>query len=64
VNRPVANLIREEKTVQIRSTMQTGAASGMCLLDSSLAQLVKSGVVKRDDALLHAEDPKLIPGGK
>ncbi|HTO05689.1 MAG TPA: type IV pilus twitching motility protein PilT [Myxococcota bacterium] len=64
VNRPVGNLIREEKTVQIRSTMQTGAASGMCLLDASLAQLVKAGSVKRDEALLHAEDPKLIPGGK
>ncbi|HTO55095.1 MAG TPA: PilT/PilU family type 4a pilus ATPase [Myxococcota bacterium] len=64
VNRPVGNLIREEKTVQIRSTMQTGAASGMCLLDASLAQLVKEGKVKRDDALLHAEDPKLIPPGK
>ncbi len=64
VTRPVANLIREEKTVQIRSTMQTGAASGMCLLDGSLAQLVKSGVVKRGDALLHADDEKLIPAGK
>jgi len=64
VNRPVGNMIREEKTVQIRSTMQTSASSGMCLLDGSLAQLVKSGAVKRDDALLHAEDPKLIPPGK
>jgi len=64
VNRPVANLIREQKTVQIRSTMQTGAAAGMNLLDSSLAQLVKAGTVKRDDALLHAEDPKLIPPGR
>jgi twitching motility protein PilT len=64
VNRPVGNLIREEKTIQIRSTMQTGAASGMCLLDTALAQLVKEGKVKRDDALLHAEDPKLIPPGK
>ncbi|HXZ85753.1 MAG TPA: PilT/PilU family type 4a pilus ATPase [Myxococcota bacterium] len=64
VNRPVANLIREEKTVQIRSTMQTGAAAGMNLLDAALAQLVKSGTVKREDALLHAEDPKLIPPGK
>ncbi|HTO69297.1 MAG TPA: PilT/PilU family type 4a pilus ATPase [Myxococcota bacterium] len=64
VNRPVANLIREEKTVQIRSTMQTSANAGMCLLDGSLAQLVKAGTVKRDDALLHAEDPKLIPPGR
>ncbi len=64
VNRPVGNLIREEKTIQIRSTMQTSAALGMCLLDGSLAQLVKSGTVKREDALLHAEDPKSIPPGK
>jgi twitching motility protein PilT len=64
VNRPVGNMIREEKTVQIRSTMQTSASAGMCLLDGSLAQLVKSGLVKREEALLHAEDPKLIPPGK
>ncbi len=64
VNRPVGNMIREEKTVQIRSTMQTSGSAGMVLLDASLAQLVKSGTVKRDDALLHAEDPKLIPAGK
>jgi twitching motility protein PilT len=62
VNRAVGNLIRKSETVQIRSVMQTGAAQGMNLLDASLAQLVKSGDVKREDALLHAEDPKLIPG--
>jgi twitching motility protein PilT len=61
VNRPVGNMIREEKTVQIRSTMQTSGSSGMVLLDASLAQLVKAGTVKREDALLHAEDAKLIP---
>jgi len=64
VNRAVGNLIRKSETVQIRSIMQTGAAQGMNLLDASLAQLVKSGDVKREDALLHAEDPKLIPAGR
>ena len=43
--------------------MQTGSAQGMNLLDTSLAQLVKSGEVKREDALLHADEPKLIPNG-
>jgi twitching motility protein PilT len=61
MNRAVGNLIRKSETVQIRSIMQTGASHGMNLLDASLAQLVKSGSVKREDALLHAEDPKLIP---
>jgi twitching motility protein PilT len=64
VNRAVGNLIRKNDAVQIRSVMQTGASQGMSLLDTSLAQLVKAGTVKREDALLHAEDPKLIPGGK
>ena len=32
--RPVANLIRESKTFQLRSVLQTGATQGMCLLDT------------------------------
>ena len=59
--RPVANLIRESKTFQLRSVLQTGAAQGMCLLDTSLAHLVREGVVTRDEALLHADDVKLLP---
>jgi twitching motility protein PilT len=59
--RAVANLIREQKTFQVRSILQTGAAQGMCLLDASLAQLVKDRVVAREDALAHAEDPRAIP---
>jgi twitching motility protein PilT len=64
VNRAVGNLIRKAETVQIRSIMQTSSSLGMNLLDGSLAQLVKAGTVKREDALLHAEDPKTIPPGK
>jgi twitching motility protein PilT len=59
--RAVANLIRESKTFQIRSILQTGHAQGMCLLDTSLGQLVRDKVVARDEAVLHADDPKLIP---
>jgi twitching motility protein PilT len=61
VTKAVANLIRESKTFQIRSILQTGAAHGMIQLDASLADLVRSGVVTRDEALLHAEDPAKIP---
>ncbi len=60
--RPVANLIRESKTFQLRSVLQTGAAQGMCLLDTSLAHLVRDGIVTREEALLHAEDAKLLSG--
>lgn len=54
----VSNLIREEKTFQIRSIMQTGRADGMCLLDDSLHELVKSGQITKVEARRHAEDPK------
>jgi twitching motility protein PilT len=56
--RAVANLIRESKSFQLRSVLQTGGTQGMCLLDVSLANLVREGVVTREEAALHAEDPK------
>ena len=63
VNKAISNLIRENKTFQIRSVLQTGAAQGMCLLDSSLEALVKQGVITKGEALRHAEEPKRF-GGK
>ncbi len=62
VNRAVGNLIRENKSFQIRSILQTGAAQGMCLLDHSLTQLVKAGTVTAEEARRHADDPKRIGG--
>ena len=59
--RAVANLIRESKTFQLRSLMQTAISQGMALLDGSLAQLVRDGLVTREEALAHADDPKAIP---
>jgi twitching motility protein PilT len=60
VNRAVGNLIREGKTFQIISVLQTGAPHGMCLMENSLAALVKSGTISRDDALKVCEDPKRL----
>jgi twitching motility protein PilT len=59
-SRAVGNLIREGKTFQILSVLQTGAPHGMCLMESSLAGLLKSGVITKDEALRHAEDPKRL----
>ncbi|RMH23566.1 MAG: type IV pilus twitching motility protein PilT [Acidobacteria bacterium] len=56
-NKAVGNLIREKKTFQIRSVMQTGMGAGMCLLDASLAALVKSGTITVEEARRHAEEP-------
>lgn len=50
VNVPaVANLIREEKTYQIHSTMQTGQSLGMITFEGSVQELVKRGVVTREE---------------
>ena len=62
VNKPIGNLIRENKTFQITSQLQMGAKQGMCLLDVSLARLVQQGTITRDEALRFAEDPKRIGG--
>jgi twitching motility protein PilT len=54
----VSNLIRDEKTFQIRSVMQTGKADGMAVLDDALADLVKAGTINKQTARRYAEDPK------
>ena len=41
----VRNLIREGKTHQIYSTMQTGASSGMQTMDAALATLARAGKI-------------------
>jgi twitching motility protein PilT len=46
----VRNLIREAKTHQIASMIQTGSRQGMISLDHSLANLVKQGLVTRESA--------------
>jgi len=45
----VRNSIRERKTHQISSVIQTGAQHGMMSLDQSLAQLARSGVITFDE---------------
>ena len=54
-------LIRESKTFQLRSLMQTSISQGMAMLDLSLAHLVRDGLVTREEAVRHADDPKAIP---
>jgi twitching motility protein PilT len=54
----VGNLIRQRKTFQLQSLIQTGASKGMCLLDESLKLLVADKVVSREEALRHCENPK------
>jgi twitching motility protein PilT len=56
-NSAVRNLIRESKTYQINSLIQTGARQKMHTLDQSLARLVEKGVVDHEEAKTRAKDP-------
>ncbi|MCE2929733.1 MAG: type IV pilus twitching motility protein PilT [Candidatus Caenarcaniphilales bacterium] len=47
----IANLIREGKTSQIYSAIQTGRKEGMQTLESSLAELYKQGSVRIEEVL-------------
>lgn len=52
----IANLIREGKTYQIISMMQSGRSQGMHTMDQHLAELANAGTIAVDDALENAHD--------
>ncbi len=58
VNVATANLIRENRTYQLSSVLQTGRSKGMRSLDDSLLELVQKGVITKKEAALHAEDAR------
>jgi twitching motility protein PilT len=53
----VRNLIRMGKSHEIPNVMQLGTQDGMQTLDQSLAKLVKSQLVSREDALMKSSSP-------
>jgi twitching motility protein PilT len=55
-NAAVRNLIREQKTYQIPSMMQTGKKYGMQLLDDGIMDLYNRGWISGEDAYLKAND--------
>ncbi len=52
----ISNLIREGKTFQIPSAMQTGKNLGMVMLNDALVDLCKRGLVEPKDAYIKAVD--------
>lgn len=57
-NRAVSNIIREGKTIQIQSIMQTGKSSGMQLMDADILRLLQEGKITVDNAYEHAVEKK------
>ena len=52
----VRNLVRESKTFQIPSTIQTGKKYGMQLLDDAIFELISKGWIGGDDAYAKCND--------
>jgi twitching motility protein PilT len=59
----VSNLIREGKTFQIPSVIQTGRAEGMQLMDQALQALVAAKKVSPEEAHKFALNKSLFPAG-
>lgn len=57
VNGAIANLIREGKTTQMYSAIQTGASQGMQTLETALANLYKKNLISAEDALSKSSRP-------
>ncbi len=56
----ISNLIREEKTHQIDTAIQTGSKLGMQTLDNSLLNLYKRGLITKDVMMLQATNPDIL----
>lgn len=54
----VANLIREKRSHEIGTVIETGSEHGMIELNRSLAELVHKGEITVDNAFAHSIDPK------
>jgi twitching motility protein PilT len=53
----IGNLIRENKTFRITSSIQTGAKYGMQLMDDTLFKLWKSGTCAKEEVMVKSNKP-------
>jgi len=59
-NLAVANMVREHKTFQLGSVMQTSRNIGMQRMDDALLDLAQAGRITPEKAMMYAHDPKAI----
>ena len=52
----VANMIRERKTFQLQSVLQTGTKKGMCTMDDSILELLKKKIISKETAKFFSEN--------
>ncbi len=59
-NKAIANLIREKRTHEINTVIETSSEDGMIDMNKSLIELVQTGHISVDDAYKHSLNPKLL----
>jgi len=59
----VAALIREKKTFQLGSVIQTGRRDGMMTMDDSVLALLRDGIISPEDAEAQVSSRDVMPGG-
>ncbi len=59
-NEAIANLIREGKSAQVKSTIETSSGVGMITLDRHIKQLFQAGEISREVAERNMEDARLL----
>ncbi|MFZ2484367.1 MAG: PilT/PilU family type 4a pilus ATPase [Minisyncoccia bacterium] len=59
-NNATANLIREKRTHEISSVIETGSGDGMIDLNRSLAELVRKGEITAENAFQFSSSPKTL----
>jgi len=59
-NDAVRNLVREGKSHQIPTIIQTSARAGMMTMDMALANLVRAGKIDSSEAYSHCQDAELL----
>jgi twitching motility protein PilT len=52
----IGNVIREAKTFMLPGIIQTGKKAGMILMDESVAELYREGIITAEEALYRAEN--------
>jgi twitching motility protein PilT len=61
VNTPaIANMIRENRTYQVPSAIQTGRRHGMTLLDDNLFEMFEAGVITVETMFEYCQDPNAV----
>ena len=62
VSPAIRNLIREGKTHQIPSAIQTSVKDGMKLMDTSIRELLQAGIIDLKTAMMAANEPEKMEG--